>query len=495
MSHKIVFNHFYRLKHDSKRSYILATKYPESRKIEWINSTWTSKVHPYFAMVFSLLSEPVEQEEAVRDIAYFLEITEEKAEEMLAKFLNNPEELAYDYEGTTNLFPRNIVIDADKAFVKNRKYTPEQFNFQEIDLEHARPYLAPSTLVWMVNNTCVTNCAYCYADKQTRSEVMPFERMQAVIEEADHLGISDIFLTGGEFFLYKEWDALLKKMFEHGYRPELISTKVPITEPIVKKMKEYGLRVQVSFDALDEPSLIKILEVKEGYLERMKRTIGWLDQYEVTYQVATVLTKYNSSLENLNRLHTFLSRFPHLARWDVRVAFRSLYSRENFDEIKIKREKIEEIARWVEETKKTSGVHISWSGDDDDTYFKATKGSKNFAGSRCSASSSNLVILPDGKATVCEQLYWNSRFIVGDVTKQSLTEIWNSPESLNLYRPAQEEVKPESACRKCKLYDDCISNANRCIVNIIKAYGDDNFDYPDPRCNQAPPFIHTLLHV
>lgn len=495
MSHKVVFNHYYRLKHDLKRSYILATKQPQGRKNKEVNSTWTSRVHPYFAMLFSLLCEPIELEEAIQEIAYFLEITEEKAEEMFSKFLNNSEELAFDYEGTTNLFPRNIVIDADKAFVKSKNYTPEQFNFQELDLEHPRPYCAPSTLVWMVNNTCVTNCAYCYADKRTKSETMPFEKMKSVIEEADRLGISDILLTGGEFFLYKEWDALLQKMFVHGYIPELISTKVPITEPIVKKMKEYNLRVQISFDALDEPSLIRILEVKEGYLDRMKRTIRLLDAYQVTYQVATVLTQYNSSLENLNRLHTFLSSFSHIVRWDVRVAFRSLYSREDFDAIKIKREKIGEIARWVEETKKTTRLNLSWSGDDDDTYFKSTKGSSNFAGSRCSASSSNLVILPDGKATICEQLYWNPRFIVGDVTKQSIPEIWNSAASLKWYRPEQEEVQPESACHACKLYDDCISNANRCIVNIIKAYGDGNFDYPDPRCKQAPPFVHTLLHV
>lgn len=495
MSHLIVFNHFYRLKHDLKRTYLLNTRLPNNVQGEGVNSIWASAIHPYFAMLFSFLSEPVEIEDAIREIAYFFEIPEKTAEEILTKFLNNTEELALEYEGTKNLFPRNIVIDAEKSLVKNRSYTPIQFNFEEIDLESRRPYLAPSTLLWIVNNTCVTNCAYCYADKRIQSKGLSLEQIKSVIAEADRLGISEILLTGGEFFLVKEWDVLLQEMFAHGYIPELISTKVPIGETIVKKMKEYDLRIQISLDALDESSLIKILEVKEGYLNRIRQTIELLDAYGVCYQVATVLTVYNSSLGNLNRLHDFLSRFSHIVRWDIRVAFRSLYSREEFNAIKIKRDKIDEIARWVEETKKTTPLNLSWSGDDDATYFQSAEGSRGFVGSRCSANISNMVILPDGKVTICEQLYWNPRFIVGDITKQSISEIWNSPESLRLYHPKQETVKADSACGTCKLYEACLDNAKRCVVNVIKAYGDDHSDYPDPRCNQAPSFINSLLHA
>lgn len=495
MGHVVVFNHFYRLKHDLKRSYLLSTKHPDSSLHKWINPTWVSKVHPYFAMIFSLLAEPIELEDAILEISYFLEVSDEEAKEMLMMFLNNSEELAIEYDGVTNLFPRNVVIDVEKAFVKNRSYVPEQFDFEELDLQHFRPFKAPESLVWMINNVCVTNCVYCYADKRSKSKNLSFDRIKSIIKEADELGVADILLTGGEFFLYKEWDPLLKELLEHGYIPELISTKVPIPEDVVKKMKEYNLRMQISLDALDEISLMKILDVKKGYLDHIKQTIRLLDTYEVKYQVATVLTKYNSTIENLDRLHTFFSTLRNLRRWEIRVAFKSLYSREDFDDIKIKRDKIEEMSQWVTNIKKKTSLNILWSGDDDDMFFKATKGSRSFGGSRCSANISNLVILPDGKVTVCEQLYWNPRFIVGDVTHQSISEVWNSPASLKLYNPPQKEVRLESACHSCKIYEDCISRANRCFLNIIKAYGDDNFDYPDPRCNQAPPFIHTLLHV
>lgn len=44
----------------------------------------------------------------------------------------------------------------------------------------------------------------------------------------------------------------------------------------------------------------------------------------------------------------------------------------------------------------------------------------HFNGAVCSALNSHLFILPDGKVTICEQLYWNPRFIIGDAKKSGL---------------------------------------------------------------------------
>lgn len=41
---------------------------------------------------------------------------------------------------------------------------------------------------------------------------------------------------------------------------------------------------------------------------------------------------------------------------------------------------------------------------------------------------------------------------------------------------------------------DCFNASNRCFVNIMKAYGRNNFDFPDPRCALAPEFLNTITH-
>lgn len=73
----------------------------------------------------------------------------------------------------------------------------------------------------------------------------------------------------------------------------------------------------------------------------------------------------------------------------------------------------------------------------------------HFNGAVCSALSSHLFILPDGKVTICEQLYWNPRFIIGDAKKSGLKEIWQSPEALHLCNLSRKDLSRQSKCKAC----------------------------------------------
>lgn len=56
-------------------------------------------------------------------------------------------------------------------------------------------------------------------------------------------------------------------------------------------------------------------------------------------------------------------------------------------------------------------------------YYSDKGSSKKFHGAASFVLSSRLFILPDGKVTICEQLYWNSHFIIGDVQRTNLKDI------------------------------------------------------------------------
>ncbi|KGF48401.1 hypothetical protein HMPREF0654_09455 [Prevotella disiens DNF00882] len=49
-----------------------------------------------------------------------------------------------------------------------------------------------------------------------------------------------------------------------------------------------------------------------------------------------------------------------------------------------------------------------------------------------------------------------------------------------------------SACYSCKIFDEC---KNSCYINILKVYGDEKWDYPDPRCSKAPRNISKKIYV
>lgn len=138
--------------------------------------------------------------------------------------------------------------------------------------------------------------------------------------------------------------------------------------------------------------------------------------------------------------------------WEIRLANKSLYSKQNFDELRLSNDSVQQIDKQIKALKEKSKVEISWFAENIKHYFKGEKGSKSFAGARCSANYSNMMVLPDGKVTICEQLYWNPRYIIGDLTQQSITDVWNSPRALELAFPKREQFRESSPCKHCKLF-------------------------------------------
>ena len=220
--------------------------------------------------------------------------------------------------------------------------------------------------------------------------------------------------------------------------------------------------------------------------------MNFFDKYKLRYKVTTVLTKINASVSNVLDLYEFLQQFQCLAHWEVRIAHKSLYSKWNFEKLKIAKESIQQIDEAVQKIKGHSKFKISWEPVDRKHYFQAKQGSKSFKGSRCSANYSNMMILPDGKVTICEQLYWNPNYIIGDLTKQSIPEVWNSPRALALAFPKRDDFRDVSPCKRCKIFEECYNFPNRCIVDVLKGYGEVNSDFPDPRCVEAPAFLSEL---
>lgn len=100
----------------------------------------------------------------------------------------------------------------------------------------------------------------------------------------------------------------------------------------------------------------------------------------------------------------------------------------------------------------------------------------------CSGLFSSLYILPDGQVTMCEQLYWNKRFIIGNVKSNSILEIWNSKEAKSLYEIKQEDFPEDSLCHSCGKFKECRTFRQVCYRDIIRKYGSQKWYYPDVKC-------------
>ncbi|MDR1112592.1 MAG: SPASM domain-containing protein [Bacteroidales bacterium] len=105
----------------------------------------------------------------------------------------------------------------------------------------------------------------------------------------------------------------------------------------------------------------------------------------------------------------------------------------------------------------------------------------------CTGNVNSFFVLPDGKVTICEQMYWHPFFILGDLSKQSIMEMWNSEKALALWNFSQDEVREKSPCKHCEEFEECRRGLGNCWRMAISAYGNENYDFPMPDCPKAPP--------
>lgn len=371
---------------------------------------------------------------------------------------------------------------------------PDEKDYKTISvvLEENKRFMKACDLIIAVSrhsfNVLVDICGI----PESKIVLIPHGIKDEYLKSCYDLRIREFMITGGDIFVYKHWRELLNCMREYNMNIGLLSTKTPLQEEDVRLVKDYHVNMQFSLDAVDSSILKEVVGMNSDYLPRVRETFEFFDKYKLRYKVTTVLTKINASVSNVLDLYEFLQQFQCLAHWEVRIAHKSLYSKWNFEKLKIAKESIQQIDEAVQKIKGHSKFKISWEPVDRKHYFQAKQGSKSFKGSRCSANYSNMMILPDGKVTICEQLYWNPNYIIGDLTKQSIPEVWNSPRALALAFPKRDDFRDVSPCKRCKIFEECYNFPNRCIVDVLKGYGEVNSDFPDPRCVEAPAFLSEL---
>ena len=181
-----------------------------------------------------------------------------------------------------------------------------------------------------------------------------------------------------------------------------------------------------------------------------------------------------------------------LAGVTAEAASFSLYLGESkYKEYRVTLEKLEQLKMRLEGLKKQywGDININFSGyyDKKGVIDKTPDEKRKSFGerARCSGNFYSFTILPDGKVTICEELYWHPKFIIGDLSRQSIKEVWNSGRALELYNISRDQVRDESKCKSCPEFDTCHKTKGVCWKEVLYAYGDENWDYPDPKCPYA----------
>lgn len=479
MNKFIAFNPSYILKPDSGRALIMSAIIGRD-SYQYMQDSTSTFIHPIFAIILSFC-DGRSISCCVEDISRYLSIGKDIISTFLIKLTDNPNFVSVKSKQGYSFFPPFSLISLDKETNAHR-FEPGWFLYSKVDLRFKR-HSTPSTITLMVNNICFTDCIYCYEDKTRRWDCkIPFSRIKELIHEARKIHVRTFDVIGGEFFLYKNWREVLYELRKYDYDPYL-STKLPIGEGVVRTLSDFKVRdIQVSLDSLIEAHLSSSIKVRKGYVNKMVHTLWLLNKYHIKTMVHTVLTKYNNSNEDMMSIFEVIKQMDNICEWKIVKAEDSIYARTAYDNFKIDETSLKELGNYLNSIKGRSPfkVVVPWirEGSGSGQNMSISFFDRNY----CSGNYSSIYILPNGDVTICEQLYWNKNFILGNIVKNSILDIWNSERAVSLFNIKQRDIPRDSLCSTCQDYNRCRSLKQVCYRDVVRKYGSDKWYYPDVNC-------------
>lgn len=496
MEERLILNPDYGFKNDNDRICMFA-----KRTLKYDSSArWIGFIHPAQATILATFSNTDKDFDPYKEISKCFGIEVETVKTIINDFKENATPVYTEFQGHKIQFPKNVLIPIEKIDTENVAYsfTREDLQCNGLDLLEDRMHRVPHSMIWMITNQCVTKCAYCYADTVKQAKLLPTQRALEIIKEAERKKLLYIDVIGGEVFRHPDWHILLNAMVKGGMSPSFISTKMPLSEKEIAKLKDTGYSnvVQISLDSTNPYILKQLVGAGPHYLEAIKETIQRLGSYSFPVQIDTILGKYTATRENLLDLQKYIKTIKNLQYWEIRVPQPTIYHRTSFEAFIASKAQIEDIKAFVEDKLiPSSDFKIIFSSEALQESVQDVPPEEHcFLGGTCGILLNSCFILPDGKITCCEQMYWHPDFIIGDLSKQSLEEVWNSPRAKELFNMRKELYRKDSVCLKCGSFENCNSKKRRCLVKVMKAYDRENWDYPDPRCIFAPDPIYKFTY-
>ena len=490
-----ILNPCYYLHHDVKRSQIGAYSDPEYTHIKYSNLL--VNIHPLVAQMLSVFDGKRTLQQCIDVLVAHLGLSVEEVEEVLGHYIENSHNVADEDPSTRVNAPENVLIPKGD-YERREYYNMEEFPVPEtLDMEYMRNYKPVSAMLELTMH-CYTDCIYCYANRTKRQTMteLTTEQWIDVVHQLKKYDVKEFDINGGEVLLRPDIKPLLIEMKRCGYFP-FISTKYPVADEMLQFLKSIGIkRVQVSIDSLHPQTLSTLLNVGPSYFEKIDRTMHTLDKLGFDWRTNTILTKFNSDLEkDIKPLLEYLTSFSNIKKISFGDAGYSLYkSNEHYQQIKVPLDDVKRIATYMQEeiVGRYPNIRFRLPDPQENTMFDC----KNFAEfqerAMCTGNQRTFIILPDGKVTICEELYWHPAFIIGDVHDNTIEEIWTGEKAVGLFNIAQDMISEGSPCKTCGSFTACRRPRGVCWKMILKGYGMEHWDYPDPRCPMAPPLKNVI---
>jgi MoaA/NifB/PqqE/SkfB family radical SAM enzyme len=272
----------------------------------------------------------------------------------------------------------------------------------------------PSTITFLPTLYCSRRCVYCNVrtSPQPEDDAIPLERLERAFGELRELGVEVVRMSGGDPFARKDLFDVIEVAIEEDLVPDL-PAKLGLSYYEVLRLQNLGVRsVQVDLDSAD-PTVADRMAGLKGYHARVFRVLDSLRRAGLSVRIRTVLTPLNAP--TVGRLLDFLAALGNVESVRLTACERSrLCPREDLALSRSDREMVEAQVRDHAPLYPQMKVVLDLSKGPELPPAMAD----------IAEEERRFVILPDGRVTVCEEHYDDPAFLIGDLRRQSVGEVW-----------------------------------------------------------------------
>lgn len=361
--------------------------------------------------------------------------------------------------------PKTLVDDFTQTTSANVKK-----NTQDALLQHdiEKPRLAG--LQFELTSRCNERCIHCYIPngKKNSGFDMSFERFKYILDQYAEMGGIHVTLSGGEALINKDIIKMLRYCREKDLKISLLTNLISLTDEQIKVLKEVNVSlVQVSLYSMDAELHDKITTVK-GSFEKTKTAIEKLHAADVPVQISCPVMKankdgYDKVMEYAKNLR-MKSQTDYIMMAQADLDTSNLANRLSLEETE---KVIRDIIDFDVDYKEITLEQESISSISIEEYAEMPL---------CGAGVNDLCVTVNGDVYPCSG--WQD-FVVGNVFKQSLKDIWENSPKLAEVRKVRQKDFPK--CLTCEARDYC----NMCLVRNYNESGGDMFKINQHFCDVA----------
>jgi radical SAM protein with 4Fe4S-binding SPASM domain len=315
----------------------------------------------------------------------------------------------------------------------------------------------PHYVVWELTLACDQACTHCGSRAgAARPDELTTEQALGVVDQLAQMKTAEVTLIGGEAYLHPGYLDVIRALKRHGIRPSLTTGGRGITAEMVREIKAAGLfSASVSVDGLAPAH-----DLLRGAKGRFESAIEALELFKAAGLVTCANTNFNRlNLAQVDELYEVL-RGVGISSWLLiltvplgRAADRPDILLQPWELLTL----LPALAR-IKERAFRDGILMMPSNTlgyfgPEEAFFRspAPNVSDHFQG--CIAGRFAMGIEANGNVKGCPSLQ-TSHYVGGSLQKQSLEEIWQSPE-LSFAR-ARTVDDLWGFCRTCPFASTCL---------------------------------------